>query len=406
MAASLWGKVYYQLVGSDGELADLYAGELRQEPGGRCVFTYDASYLGNSKACPIAHAMPLRESPFVSEYGLHSFFDNLVAEGWLRNAQARALGVDPDNRFALLLGFGKDLAGAVSVIDPEPRKLRSFNHEDEVTRAVLANRASLSGIQRKVFVMKEDAAFRPVRPGEVSTHFAKLPSGDHPNIIELEYLTTQAVQALLPDDQVAELEIAPIETIHETALVIRRFDRLSSGAKLHFEEFNQLLDNKSGDDKYEGAYEDMGAFILNTPKCMPLEAYRLYRRVLASLLVGNTDAHFKNFAMFHTRNGLRLTPNYDLVAAAIYKYQTIAMSIGGAKNVILGKLKPRQLLALANGFAVSETALRAIVNDFAGRVSAAKTVVAYSDVGSSKLRNALIERIEKRWNGSFSLIGR
>ena len=35
MAAALWGKVYYN--------SDLFAGELRQEPGGRCVFTYDPS---------------------------------------------------------------------------------------------------------------------------------------------------------------------------------------------------------------------------------------------------------------------------------------------------------------------------------------------------------------------------
>jgi len=35
MAAALWGKVYYY--------GGLFAGELRQEPGGRCVFTYDPS---------------------------------------------------------------------------------------------------------------------------------------------------------------------------------------------------------------------------------------------------------------------------------------------------------------------------------------------------------------------------
>ncbi len=38
MAATLWGRVYYD---------DRYAGELRQEPGGRGVFTYDRSYLSS-----------------------------------------------------------------------------------------------------------------------------------------------------------------------------------------------------------------------------------------------------------------------------------------------------------------------------------------------------------------------
>lgn len=74
MAASLWGKVYY---------SDLFAGELRQEPGGRCVFTYDAAYLAADHPS-IAFTLPRRDAPHVCERGLHPFFDNLVAEGWLR----------------------------------------------------------------------------------------------------------------------------------------------------------------------------------------------------------------------------------------------------------------------------------------------------------------------------------
>src|ERR1700687_615377 len=110
MAAALWGKVYYN---------DAFAGELRQEPGGRCVFTYDAAYL-EAGHLAIAFTLPRQAPPHISEQGLHPFFDNLVAEGWLRNAQARALKVSPENRFALLLAFGHDCAGAVSVIDPAP----------------------------------------------------------------------------------------------------------------------------------------------------------------------------------------------------------------------------------------------------------------------------------------------
>ena len=37
-----------------------------------------------------------------------------------------------------------------------------------------------------------------------------------------------------------------------------RFDRLRSGAKRHFEEFNQLLGKRSGDDKYEASFDDIG----------------------------------------------------------------------------------------------------------------------------------------------------
>jgi serine/threonine-protein kinase HipA len=54
---------------------------------------------------------------------LHPFFDNLVVEGWLETAQMRLLGKHQVNRFELLLAFGQDLAGAVSVIDQEPAHL-------------------------------------------------------------------------------------------------------------------------------------------------------------------------------------------------------------------------------------------------------------------------------------------
>jgi serine/threonine-protein kinase HipA len=65
-------------------------------------------YLEREQPAAIAHTLPLRVEPYVSERGLHPFFDNLVAEGWFRNVQARALGIDPGSRFALLLGFGHD----------------------------------------------------------------------------------------------------------------------------------------------------------------------------------------------------------------------------------------------------------------------------------------------------------
>src|SRR5882762_3192085 len=160
MAASLWGKVYYN--------KDFFAGELRQEPGGRCVFTYDAACLEAGHPT-IAFTLPPQAAPHICEQGLHSFFDNLVAEGWLRNAQARALKVDPNNRFALLLAFGHDCAGAVSVIDPAPVAEPSVDLGDPTAMAALRSRASLSGVQPKLLVVKEGRAYRPARRDETST---------------------------------------------------------------------------------------------------------------------------------------------------------------------------------------------------------------------------------------------
>src|SRR5258708_25203882 len=212
MAASLWGKIYH-----DG----LFAGELRQEPGGRCVFTYDSTYLEAGHPS-IAFTLPRQAPAHICEQGLHPFFDNLVAEGWLRNAQARALKVNPDNRFALLLAFGHDCAGAVTVIDPAPTMEPSIDPGDPTAMAALRSRASLSGIQPKLLAVKDGRSYRPARRDETSTFIAKLPSGPLRAIVENEYLTTAACRALLPDAEIPGSEVPNLPAFAHPPLVFNR----------------------------------------------------------------------------------------------------------------------------------------------------------------------------------------
>ncbi len=397
MAKSLWGKVYLQ---------GTYVGRLQEEPGGRVLFTYDDSYLASNRPA-IAYTLPRQKKPHISEHGLHAFFDNLVAEGWLKNAQAKALGVPPKNRLALLLGFGFDLAGAVSVIDPEPQRHLPLHHADESTLAALLGRASLSGVQRKLMVVKDGAHFRAAHRTELSTHIAKLSAGNLAHLIELEFLTLLAARTLLPHDVIVAATIETIPTIRETALIIPRFDRTPSGARIHFEEFNQLFDQRSGDEKYDGSYELMGEFLLRSPACMPAQADRLLQRIFVCLLVGNTDAHLKNFAMFHTADGLRLTPAYDLVAAALYpEYQTIALRLDGARSLAINQLQPKHLLHLSTAFGVNAPAVTTALTTLATRLPIAIATVLATNVGTKTLREKLARYMEKRWRGSFASIGR
>lgn len=396
MAMLLWGKVYYR---------GRYAGELRQEPGGGCVFTYDRAYV-ETPGRPISHILPVRTEPHRHGHGLHPFFDNLVAEGWLRSVQARALG--SEDRFRLLLAFGRDCAGAVWVEDPDPLVEPTLDLADPEGFAALTSRASLSGIQPKLFLVSEGGAYRPTRAGELSTHFAKLPSGSLTDIVELELLTTEAVRTLLPDDETVEVELASLPGIAPRALVIRRFDREAGKRTRHFEEFSQLLGRPSGEAKYDAAYEDMARFIRDTPACIPAEAERLFRRVLTCLLVGNTDAHLKNFAMFHEEGGLRLAPSYDLVASAHYReYQTLALSVAGAKNLRVGDLRPKHIMGLGQGYSLSAAVTAGVVGALGRRLDAAARAVRRTAIAAdaTALGDELIERMRRRWNGTFASIG-
>ncbi len=396
MATNLWGRIYYK---------DIFAGILSQEAGGRCVFTYDESYLQSSLPA-ISYTLPLRAEPHLSEYGLHPFFDNLCAEGWLKNAQARALGLRREDRFSLLLAFGTDLAGAVSVIDPDPAGEIKIDHGDPENIAALSARASLSGVQPKLGAIKEGRVFRPVKRGERATYIAKLPSPTLPDILGLEYVTTQACAALLKEDTVAEMTLTSLQGVAERSLLVKRFDRTEDGKQIHFEEFNQLLGNRS-EDKYEACYEHMADFIIqNGDICLRAECDTLFRRVMACILTGNTDAHLKNFAMEHTESGLRLTPCYDLVAAACYpEYQTLALGIERAENMKIGSIGPKNIVRLGKLFGLPDKAVMLAVSDFASRLNKAHSAVDGSKNVGQDIKDGLHQQMEKRWNGTFDSIG-
>lgn len=396
MAAALWGKVFYQ---------DTYAGVLREEPGECASFVYDESYLVSGNP-PIAHTLPLQSEPLISLAPLHPFFDNLIAEGWLEEAQKRLLKKRIASRFELLLAFGFDCAGAVWVSDPIPERLSQsmIDKDDSKELAVYTSRASLSGIQPKLAIVEHHGKYYPAKNHELSSHIAKFASLHHPDLLANEYLSTKIMEKLLPDDHIVEMKIGTIEGLADEALIIKRFDRSTNG-RIHFEEFNSLLGYMSAQ-KYSGEYREISDFIQTNPGCQSVEIYKLYRRILAGLLLGNTDMHFKNFAMFHTSEGLRLTPTYDAVSAVLYGYKTLALSIDNIENIRITDLKDSHLIRLGNEFNLSTELIEVTVKKLEKNLDAAKEAVLDGQIGSQQLKNALIQTLEKRWSGTFTSIGK
>ena len=113
--------------------------------------------------------------------------------------------------------------------------------------------------------------------------------------------------------------------------------------------------------------------------------------------------------MLHTPDGLRLTPAYDLVADALYpEYRSFALSIGGAANLTIDQIKPRHLVALAQACNLSDDLIMLTVqrlDDRRKRVEKALTDEARK-IGAEGLGEDILELMERRWNGSFSSIGR
>lgn len=81
-------------------------------------FAYDPDYLAGGS--PLSFNLPLSEQPYESDH-LPSFFENLVAEGWMRQLQSREQHIDENDKFGLLLANGRDLVGAVTVLPVSAR---------------------------------------------------------------------------------------------------------------------------------------------------------------------------------------------------------------------------------------------------------------------------------------------
>lgn len=399
MADLLWGNVYFK--------DNIYVGKLQEQPDGRYAFTYDLSYI-NSNQPPISITLPLQKEPHISEYDtLHPFFDNLVSEGWLKNIQDKS--INSKNRLACLLNYGYDLIGAVSIIDPEPKKRILLEDNDNATIAVSNARYSMNGFQKKILVVKDENKYRPAKDKELSTHIAKFESreinskGNPRNQVAIEYLSMIAISELLERDKVAKVNVGNIEGIDEEVLLIERFDRIR-GKRLHFEEFNQLLCHYSynSEDKYNGAYKDMAKFMRSSSECLISEIETLLKRILACVLIRNTDAHLKNFAMFHTSDGLRLTPNYDILAAPLCdpNFKKLALSIGDV-NLNVNNIKLKNLLLLGKEFGFSEDITIDSINELGKSLPNALNAIEKSEIGTKSLRDELIKTMEARWKGSF-----
>ena len=106
-----------------------------------------------------------------------------------------------------------------------------------------------------------------------------------------------------------------------------------------------------------------------------------------------------------SQGGLKRTC-YDLVATACYpQYQTLALGIGGAKNMRIGSIGPKNIARLGNLFGLPDRAVMLAVSDFASRLDRAHSAVDASKKVDQYIKDKLHQQMEKRWNGAFDPIG-
>lgn len=112
--------------------------------------------------------------------------------------------------------------------------------------------------------------------------------------------------------------------------IVKRFDRRGE-EKIHQEDFYQILEKT---DKYIGSLEQIGKKLKEISAVPGLDVQLFFERVVLNFLLGNGDAHFKNFSVSHRPNGIRLSPTYDIVSSklVIPKEEDSALTLNGKKN--------------------------------------------------------------------------
>jgi len=272
---------------------------------------------------------------------LPPFFAGLLPEGALRGrlAATRTCGRDRDD-FGILASAGEDLPGGVVVVPANLDNLtpaaRAYgvtggteNLEITVPERAAEGAVSLSGMQDKLGLRRIEDGGRYCMPtkGKLSDLIAKLPVGGDDSQVMNEYVCMTL--AGLAGVNVAQCEPVPMSSMSDHPelvaafgsktcfLAVNRFDRGHDRA-IHMEDACQLLTLMPAE-----KYSDEKQFIklirvLDRLSARGIEDVRqLFIRQTVNTLLGNSDAHLKNFSVLYSDQiSPELSPAYDIVCVS------------------------------------------------------------------------------------------
>jgi serine/threonine-protein kinase HipA len=309
---------------------------------------YSFRYTGASR--PISLALPLRSESF-SPAESRPFFEALLPEGEARERIAAQLRLAASDSYSLLAALGGDCAGALQILDAESLPT-SPNVEwldasgldaliEELPRHPLGIaagdrrlRLSLAGVQHKAVLLRDDyGRFGKPLEGMPSSHILKpeLPASEYPGLACNEFFC----MLLAASCGLAVARVELIAAAGRPCLVVTRFDRSADGSppsRLHQEDLCQAL-GLTPDFKYQQAGWSLPSYtglarLLDEHSLAPgLDRLAAAKAALFNFLIGNADAHAKNFSLLHLDRGVRLAPLYDLVSTAAYSELSTELSL-------------------------------------------------------------------------------
>lgn len=302
------------------------AGTLRRD-GNRIRFRLEDAYRRDPRRPVLGLRFEdRREDPPGPFPRLPCWFGNLLPEGRLREQICRVHGVSAERETELLSRLGRDLPGAVTVEQESDEPGASAPGRPGPDHAV-GWRFSLAGVGLKFSMLRRSDRLTLPGADELGDWIVKLPDAVHPRVPANELAMMRLAgrigirvpeTRLVHREQLPELPAIAWPSGEEHAYAIRRFDRTADGGRVHMEDFAQVR-GFAPERKYEGSFDTIGALVSRGQPGNLEDLREFARRLAFNILVGNGDAHLKNWSLLYPDGRLpRLAPAYDLVSTAPY----------------------------------------------------------------------------------------
>jgi serine/threonine-protein kinase HipA len=376
----------------------------------RLVYTGDALIEYALGTPVLSVALPLTDVHF-AQGPTRAFLDGLLPEGESRRVIAEDFNLRATDTYGLIRALGRDCAGAI-IVQPSgepPPPDASTTTADPLNDDALADlvknlrsaplgvsdrvRISLAGVQEKLLLtrMPDGRWGRPV-DGTPSTHILKPEIRDYPNTVQNETFCMRLARSL-------GLETAEVETTEiagRRLIVVRRYDRMigedGSVQRIHQEDFCQAT-SMLPKQKYQ---EEDGPSLLKLSEVLrsvavPGSVEALLSATIANVLVGNGDAHAKNFSLLHHRDGkITLAPLYDVMSSLYYNDDRLAMYIDDVR--LTNRVSGDRLANEAMSWGIPRVRAVEIIKDLLGRAPSAIEASREETIGTPKEIVRLVEQ--------------
>ena len=398
----------------DVYLHEQLVGHLIQDEGGQMSFEYLESWLAQPEATALSQSLSLRKERF-SAKECRGFFGGILPEEGKREIMARNLGISARNDYAMLEQIGGECAGAVTflpagqVLPKRDYHYRKLDAKDLAgilrelpKRPLLAGekgiRLSLAGAQDKVAVRIEGEEVSLPLGGAPSTHILKPAVERFAGVVFNEALCmTLAGHMNLPAAKVETRKVEDVEYLQ-----VERYDRkhvTMDGApdvdRLHQEDFCQAQ-NTVSELKYqkEGGPSFKHCFTLlrNVSTAPVIDLANLLDAAIFNYLIGNNDAHGKNFSLLYPDKEIRLAPLYDVISTIYYPELNSGMAMRIGREYSSDKVTPGDFEQLAGDAGLAKPLVRRRVPELATATIEALDKMNITDKVSDEVAGLIRER--------------